>query len=221
LRDMSLWDTLKQRRTCRDFDGSSVSLSRISTLLFAVFGDQQSPDPSIPDNLLVYGYRRTSPVAGGLQSTEPYIWIMNVEGLAPGLYHYLSCRHQLEIVSHDDIPYPIGTYLCNQNWANDMAFAVIMTCRFDKMWWKYPHSRAYRPMLMEVGHLSQTLNLCITAMGLKPWLTGYFHDKEIAELLHCEDEVEHPIFLVGAGNGSGSSLSRSEREIIKQREISA
>lgn len=218
LRTASLWDTLVQRRTCRDFDGSSVMLGEISNLLFATFGDQKSPDPTIPEGIKTYGFRRTSPVAGGLQSTEPYLWAINVDGLASGIYHYLSMQHQLETITAGPTEHPIGTYLCNQHWANDMAFAVVMTCRLDKMWWKYPHSRAYRPMLMEIGHLSQTLNLCITALGLSPWLTGYFHDKELAALIACTPEIEHPMIVVGAGYGTGSSLSREDRKLLtKQR----
>ena len=209
----TLWDSLSMRRTSRDFNGASTSLSNVSDLLFAAFGDQKSPGQSIPPNVRIYGFRRTSPSAGGLQCTEPYLWAMNVDGLPNGIYHYLSCRHKLEIV-RDELPeHPIGTYLCNQHWANDMAFAIIMTCRMDKMWWKYPHSRAYRPMLMDVGHLSQTLNLCITAKRLHLWITGYFHDKEISEILDCTPEIEHPILLVGAGNGQGSSLSRESRSL--------
>lgn len=214
----SLWDTLTRRRTCRDFNGSSVNLSDVSDLLFATFGDQRTPDPTTPENAKVYGYRRTAPSAGGLNCTEAYLWAINIEGIPGGIYHYLPRRHQLEVVSEKLPDYPIGTYLCNQNWANDMSFAVIMTCKMDKMWWKYPHSRAYRPMLMDVGHLSQTLNLCITAKNLYPWITGYFHDKEIANILRCEEEREHPILLVGAGNGSGSSFSRDTREEFKKLE---
>lgn len=217
----SLWNALAQRRTCRDFDRSSVDLSEVSNLLFATFGDQKSPDTTLVEGMRNFGFRRTSPAAGGLQCTEPYLWAINVDGLAPGIYHYLSCRHQLEVVTDDAPEHQIGTYMCNQNWSNDMAFAVLMTCRLDKMWWKYPHSRAYRPMLMEVGHLSQTLNLCITAAGLYPWITGYFHDRELATLLKCAPEIEHPILVVGAGKGTGSSLSRVDRAILTAKSKSA
>lgn len=208
----SLWESLAKRRTCRDFDASSISVSDIADLMFSTFGDQKTSDPSMPQDVSVYGYHRTSPSAGGLQCTEPYLWAINIEGLDAGLYHYLSRSHQLEVIAEKPPDHPIGTYLCNQHWANDMAFAIIMTCRMEKMWWKYPHSRAYRPMLMDVGHLSQTLSLCITAKGLHPWITGYFHDKEIADLLLCENETEQPILLVGAGKGTGSSLDREIRK---------
>ncbi|GKS93756.1 MULTISPECIES: SagB/ThcOx family dehydrogenase [unclassified Acidovorax] len=210
LNSANLWESLLSRRTCRDFDSKPVSLRKISTLLYCAFGDIKADENM--ENLSVYGYKRTSPAAGGLQCTEPYLWAINIEGLPSGIYHYLSKRHELEFIKA--LPEePIGTYLCHQDWANDMAFAIVMTSRFDKMWWKYPHSRAYRPMLMEVGHLSQTLNLLITAMELKPWLTGYFHDRELAEILECSADIEHPILVVGGGTGSGNSVDRITRKI--------
>lgn len=69
-------------------------------------------------------------------------------------------------------------------------------------------------MLLDVGHLSQTANLLITALGLHPWLTGYFHDKEINELLEVNLPSEQVIFLVGAGNGTGSSYTTEVRELL-------
>ena len=111
--------------------------------------------------------------------------------------------------------HPLGTYLCNQLWSNDLPFAIVMTCTFEKLWWKYPHSRAYRPMLMELGHLSQTLNLCIVAKGLKPWLTAYFHDKELDNVLNV-GKAEHAFLVVGGGHGSGSSYSRAFRQVASE-----
>jgi SagB-type dehydrogenase family enzyme len=210
----SLWSVLRDRKTCRDFDGGPVSLVTLSNCLFAGLGEQERPQSELSDVVEQYGYRRTSPSAGGLQSTEAYVWALNVTGLEPAIYHYLPRRHKLELVEPRLPPLSLGAYLCNQLWADDLAFAIILTARFDKMWWKYPHSRAYRPLLMEAGHFSQTLNLALTASGLHPWMTGYFHDKEIAGLLRCDPGVEHPLFVVGGGTGSGNPLDRAKRALL-------
>lgn len=209
----SLWETLLSRRTCRDFFDTPVSLLSLATILYGTLADKKEYDYDAPIGAQKFGFRRTSPSAGGLQATEGYVWVRNVEDLAPGLYHYISEQHTLERVR--DLPSEvISTYLCGQHWANNLGFAIFFTSRFDKLWWKYPHSRAYRPMLIDVGHLSQTANLLITALGLHPWLTGYFHDKEINELLELKTSSEQVIFLVGAGNGSGSSYTKEVRELI-------
>jgi SagB-type dehydrogenase family enzyme len=214
MEEASLWRTLAQRRTCRDFHDRPVSLSTLSTLLHATFGAVPAESTDELAGAQRFGYRRTSPSAGGLQATEPYVWAANVEGLAPGIYHYLSCEHKLEVVRHRLPEQALSAYLCNQHWAEGLAFCVIMTSRFDKMWWKYPHSRAYRPMLMDIGHLSQTLSLCMTACGLQSWMTGYFLDKALNELLCVDEPFESVLFLVGGGHGSGSPYSQEVRHLL-------
>jgi SagB-type dehydrogenase family enzyme len=214
LQAVSLWDALVTRKTCRDFADAPVGVEEVATLLYCAFGAVDRKQEPGTEHIQQFGYRRTSPSAGGLQCAEPYVWARKISGLEPGIYHYLSQTHELERVR--DLPaHPLGTYLCNQYWSNDLPFAIVMTCSLRKMWWKYPHSRAYRPMLMEVGHLSQTLNLCITALGLRPWLTGYFHDRELDRLLSVE-ESECSFLVVGAGKGSGSSYSRTFRQVASE-----
>lgn len=213
IKKASLWDTLLARHTCRDFFDVSVSLLSLATILYGTLGDKKEIEYDAPVGAQKFGYRRTSPSAGGLQATEGYVWVQNVDDLKPGIYHYISEQHVLEKVR--DLPAEvISTYLCGQHWANNLGFAIFFTSRFDKLWWKYPHSRAYRPMLLDVGHLSQTANLLITALGLHPWLTGYFHDKEINELLEVNAPSEQVIFLVGAGHGNGSSYTKEVRELL-------
>ncbi|WP_460117862.1 SagB family peptide dehydrogenase [Pseudomonas sp. S2_C03] len=213
IQQASLWDTLSNRRTCRDFIDKPMSLLALATVLYGTLADKKEPDNDSPVGARKFGFRRTSPSAGGLQATEGYVWVRNVEGLDTGIYHYLSEQHTLEKV-RDLPPEIISTYLCGQYWSNNLGFAIFFTSRFDKLWWKYPHSRAYRPMLIDIGHLSQTANLLITALGLHPWLTGYFHDKEINELLDLKTSSEQVIFLVGAGHGSGSSYTKEVRELF-------
>jgi SagB-type dehydrogenase family enzyme len=210
----SLWETLLARHTCRDFFDTPVSILSLATILYGTLADKKETEYDAPIGAQKFGFRRTSPSAGGLQATEGYVWVRNVEDLAPGIYHYISEQHVLEKV-RELPPEVISTYLCGQHWANNLAFAIFFTSRFDKLWWKYPHSRAYRPMLLDVGHLSQTANLLITALGLHPWLTGYFHDKEINELLEVNLPSEHVIFLVGAGHGTGSSYTKEVRELLE------
>lgn len=215
IRKASLWDTLVSRRTCRDFYDVKISLAALSTLLAGTLGAVDHNDYDAPFSVQRFGYKRTSPAAGGLQVTDGYVWIRKVEGIEQGIYHYVSTEHYLEKVS--DLPSePLSTYLCNQHWCDDMAFSIFLVSKMDILWWKYPHSRAYRPMLIDTGHLSQTFNLLATAIGLQSWITGYFHDKEINELLQLNTPQEQVIFLIGAGKGSGSAYDRIVRNLLDE-----
>ena len=45
------------------------------------------------------GLRRTSPSGGSLHPIEVYPLVRRVEGIAPGLYHYLGREHALERIA--------------------------------------------------------------------------------------------------------------------------
>ncbi|MNY40178.1 Nitroreductase family protein [compost metagenome] len=90
-----------------------------------------------------------------------------------------------------------------------------MSSRFDKLWWKYPHSRAYRSALMDVGHLSQTFNLVATAHNLNTWLTGYFIDDLLNKLIKIDGFKEHSLFVVAGGHGLQDPISPGVVKLLK------
>src|SRR5262249_4919408 len=153
-------------------------------ILHATFGAVHGPDRSDVESYGIssYGYRRTSPSGGGLQTTEPYLVNLRIAGLPLGVYHYHSIDHTLTRIGEFPAA-DLGPLLAGQNFANDLGFAIFLVSRFEKMWWKYPHSRSYRIALMDVGHLSQTFHLACTAFQLSSWLTGAFYDEEVARRL--------------------------------------
>jgi SagB-type dehydrogenase family enzyme len=139
-----------------------------------------------------------------MQPSEPYLVALNVAGLKQGVYHYRSIRHELSYIAQAPDAERICRILCNQTVAKDLAYGVFVTSRFDKLWWKYPHSRAYRVALMDVGCLVQTFQLVSTALGIQSWPTGYFIDSDANTLLGVDGINESALFFLGAGYGAGS-----------------
>jgi SagB-type dehydrogenase family enzyme len=92
-----------------------------------------------------------------------------------------------------------------------------MVARFDKMWWKYPHSRSYRVALMDVGHLSQTFHLACTGYALRSWLTAAFYDEEIARRLRIDPSCQAVMLMVGAGTGEGRAINQAILEVLRSR----
>jgi SagB-type dehydrogenase family enzyme len=154
--------------------------------------------------LMPVGYRRTSPSGGSLHPSEPYLVALRVDGLEPGIYHYRSRTHALTRVAPAPEPGQLGAMLCAQTFAEDLAYGIFVVSRFDKMWWKYPHSRAYRVALFDIGCLIQTFQLTCAAQGVQSWPTGYFVDHEINRWLELDDARHSVMFFLGAGIGSGS-----------------
>src|SRR5262249_39052439 len=88
---VSLGDSLRQRRSCREFQLAPIKLEVLGRLLFASYGVCKK---SVVEDQLV-GHR-SSPSAGGLGPLELYVTAQQIDGLDDGIYHYDSWSHQLE-----------------------------------------------------------------------------------------------------------------------------
>ena len=211
----SLSEALINRKTCRSFTASSLSLSQISSLLYLSLGHLRERKHQA-DAALAKGFdaRRSSPSGGGLNACEGYLYARHVDGLEPGCYAYHSDLHALSFVSALPAE-PLGQLLSGQHFINDLPVGLFITCRLDKLWWKYEHSRAYRMAYVEAGHISQTFQLIATLLGLNTWLTGALTDDRVEALLGLQDTPEQPLFFVGCGYGDGSVQCEELIALIK------
>lgn len=213
----SLTKALWKRTTSRNFRKEPVSLEIVSNILFTTFGKihGDSHKTNLAERgIFTVGYRRSSPSAGCLQATEAYLIALNITNLERGVYHYRSHQHKLTKLE-DDVKPNLSQLLCHQSFAVDAGFLIVMTSRFDKLWWKYPHSRAYRSALMDIGHLSQTFNLVATANNLNTWLTGYFIDDQLNNLIKVDGFKEHSLFVLAGGYGNSDPLSPGVAELLR------
>lgn len=208
----SLLSTLLHRKTCRSFSGDGLSITDLGTLLYFSLGylKERDNEAACPEGL---GARRSSPSGGGLNACEGFIYVRHVRGLAPGLYCYHSEQHALSLVN----PLPedsLGQLLCGQHFINDLPFGLFISARFEALWWKYPHSRAYRMAYVEAGHISQTFQLIATALGFNTWLTGALMDDRVETLLGLQDSTEQVLFFVGCGPGDGRALCKELQALV-------
>jgi len=218
LQGASLTRTLIDRSTSRSFREQAVSIEQVSTLLYLTLGylneRQAPPGAACPESLAA---RRSSPSGGGLNACEGYLYVRNVTGLAPGVYAYHPDDHALSLTK--PLPEaPLGRLLCGQHFINPLPFGLFITSRFDKLWWKYEHSRAYRMAFVETGHVSQAFLMVATALGLDTWLTGALSDREVEQLLGLEDSCEQPLFFVGCGHGDGQVHCKELMALIEGQE---
>lgn len=217
LSTVDLWTVLEKRKTCRSFNSMPISLNEVSTLLYAVFGNIHPDWEDLAKyNLRQLGLRKSSPSAGALHSCEAYLLALHIETLKPGVYHYQSHNHVLTLIEEVDVTSRLGYLLAGQHFAERLSAGIFISARFEKNWHKYKHSRGYVHMFLDAGHLSQTFQLCVTALGLNPWLTGAFLDDEASKLLHLEGTTEYPLFFLGLGRGDGNSLSQEMQEYFSQ-----
>jgi SagB-type dehydrogenase family enzyme len=201
--DTPLEDVLHRRRTHRAFTGQPVSLAVLSTLLHTVF----APVGYLDSGAFGALFRRTSAAGGARQELEAYVAAFDVENVDPGLYHYNSREHSLELLRPDLTAAEVARIGVEQVALKQCAFAVFLTAVIERASVKYRHPRAYRVVLMNAGHIGQTFALTATALGLGPFQTAAFHDSAAEELLGIDGITEIPVYLLAAGISASDSLS--------------
>lgn len=208
LDQVSLLSTFKKRKTCRHFSGEAIALENLSTLLFASFGliHGDSWSESKNASLKIIGMRKSAPASGGMHAEELYVVVYRVNGLNPGIYHYRPQDHKLTLIQSGNFEEKIISINYKQFYSRGLACGVYLTSRFDKLWWKYKHSKSYKIALLDLGHASQNFLLSATALNLQTWLTGAFEEREVCDLLQLEGIQENPFLFLGVGHGTGQAI---------------
>lgn len=208
LKEMTLLESLMKRQTSRHFSGGEASLEALSTLLHLTFGNpHEDPWNNLESiGIQAVGERKTSPSQGGTHPIEAYLIVKEAEGLTPGVYYYHPKDHALILVRPGLETGELSSVLAGQFWAEELSFGIFLTARYNKVWWKYKHSRSYKDTYCDAGHISQTCQLVATALGFSTWITGYFKDSLGDKLLNLTEFCEAPLFFIGGGFGPPSPL---------------
>ena len=213
---------LDTRATCRNYDTlASVPLTTFSQLMARVFGARGIGHPVSGFDVI----KRTSPSGGALHPTECWLIVQRVEGIAPGLYHYRIEDHLLEPATPaiaapqpgDTVTQPLGDAaprawsadelrafariaVAGQDWFADAPVLCVLVPRFARNYWKYRnHAKAYRVAILDVGHLSQTLQLCATQAGLGPFITSAINEVDIERAFGLTGFADGPLAVCGFG----------------------
>ena len=194
-------DTLLDRRvTCRNFDGGRLlDLESFSAVLYRSFGARAVHDYAEGLQLLKKGV----PSAGGLHPTEAYLLVQRVQGVPTGLYHYHPVDHALEPIQPldaDEAAALCRHFVAAQTYFVDAHVIVLPTSRFIRNFWKYRnHAKAYRALILDVGHLSQTMYLAATELGLAAFITAAINEVDIEQAFGLDALEEGPLAVCGFG----------------------
>ena len=190
---------LARRATCRNFDTARpLDQARFATMLQRVFGARAHVDAGTGATFLKKG----SPSGGGLHSTGAYLLVRNVEDVAPGLYHYHPVEHALEPLPAPEAPLDELALLAlsGQHWFADAPVLAALVPRFARSYWKYRHHpKAYRALVLDAGHLSQTLYLSATELGLGAFVTSAINEVDIERAFGLDPLEESPLAVCGFG----------------------
>jgi putative peptide maturation dehydrogenase len=199
-RQGALYDVLLRRKTTRGFAAErALTRDDFSVLLRYAFGCHGYA--RLGDGLV--GLKKTSPSGSGLHPTEVYPLVGNVEGIAPGLYHYGVARHVLEPIERlprEDVSELAYEFTSGQPYARSAHCIFVLSARFYRNFWKHwRHERAYAVLLMDAAHLSQTFYLLCADLRLGAFVTAAFNGTNIEERLGLDGFTEGALAVCGCG----------------------
>jgi len=190
---------LEIRRSERAYDKETVlSQNQLAFILWSTQGVQSIKGEN-------YATLRPVPSGGARHPFETYFVARNVEGLEPGLYHYLPLEHVGEkrvaveyfgeFNNHEE---RITDMLAGQRWASHAPVVVFYSCVAYRAEWRYCHF-AHRVVLIDLGHVGQNFMLSAAAMGLGSCCMAAYNQKLCDEALGFDGYEEYTVYACSIG----------------------
>jgi SagB-type dehydrogenase family enzyme len=177
---VSLEESIKNRRSERNYKNNELPPEQLSQLLWAMQG---LTDPE-------WGLR-AAPSAGAIFPLEIYVV------RSSGIYHYLPQQHAIEQVSSEDRRVALSQAALGQSFVAEAPVTFVIAANFQKVRQKYG-GRTERYVYMEAGHVAENLHLQAVALGLGSVPVGAFWDDIAKKVLELPDAL-FPIYLIPAG----------------------
>ena len=176
---------LQERRSVRSYRDAPLTMQAVGQLLWAAQG---ITDPR--------GYR-TAPSAGALYPLEIYLVVGQVEGLAPGVYHYLPEQHGLAHLLEGDQREALAAAALGQSCVRRGAVSLVFGAVYERTTGRYGQ-RGRQYVHMEVGHAAQNVYLQAASLGLGTVVVGAFDDGTVAAILRLPRD-EAPLYIMPVG----------------------
>lgn len=180
---VSLEEALAERRSRRDYKKEPLVLKEVAQLLWAAQG------------MTADWGGKTAPSAGATYPLEVYIVVGKVEGLEPGLYHYIPDSHSMKKVLEGDIRRQLSSAALGQECVADAPVTLVVAAVFRRTTGRYGE-RGIRYVYIETGHVGQNICLQAEALGLGAVVIGAFRDEMVKGVLKLKEE---PLYLIPVG----------------------
>lgn len=187
---VSILQAIATRTSRRAFAGGPLELIDLAYLLKYSVG--------IREMSATGALHRAYPSSGNLGSIELFPIVMAVEGVDPGIYHYNSVHHHLELVRAGSFATWLREMVLYQLEFAHASVAFVLVSAVGRLAAKYGE-RAYRLSFLDTGHVSQNLYLVGECLDVQICATAGFIDDELELALGLDGASMIPTLVVLAG----------------------
>lgn len=190
-RQVNFLELVELRTSVRDYHGTPLTLKDLSYLLWCTQGVKMA----LPTGASL----RNVPSAGARHALETYIYIRQVEGLAPGLYRFIALRHALAPVNlTESIAEKLPEAFMGQRPSVTCAALFIWSAVLERMAYAY-EQRAYRYLHLDAGHVCQNLYLAAQTINFGACAIGHFDDDKLNEMLEADGQQQFAVYAAAVG----------------------
>ncbi len=202
----NLVQLLLKRKSSRVYTQEDMSLLQLSFLLWGTQGVKDIRGKS-------YATLRTVPAGGARHPFETYLLVRQVEGLVPGMYHYLPMTHQLELLSAQEDPQALLDFaeesLCGQRWAAKANVVFYWSFVPYRSEWRYGIF-AHKLIMADVGHVGENLYLACAALGLGTCGIGAYDQALCDKTFQLDGEEEYMVYTQTVGTVKAEDESKEK-----------
>lgn len=152
---------------------------------------------------------RASPSSGALFSTELYVAVRALPGLAPGLWHYDSQSHALERL-RDAAADELQLGAMADEALRAAPALVAATAIFRRSGHKY-RDRTYRYVLADLGHALENLRVAAGALGVPTRFVAAFDEARAAQTLGVNEAEEGVLAVIGLGASMAAAAPHASK----------
>ena len=188
------------RRSIRKYTDRPMTKAELAFMLWSVNGIQELRGE--------VATLRPSPSGGARHPFETYIAAKNVEGIEPGLYHYVPTANigekkcTIQRVGDKISEERISAMLADQTWAAKAPIVLFYSCIPYKAEWRYV-DMAHRVALIDLGHAGQNAMLSAAALGLGSCCMAAYDQKLCDETLRFNGLDEYTVYAIAVGTPEG------------------
>jgi SagB-type dehydrogenase family enzyme len=140
---------------------------------------------------------RASPSSGALFSTELYVAVRTLPGLAPGVWHHDPELHALAPVGAAGAAAELLGAVFDDA-SREAPVLVVATAVFRRTGRKYG-DRTYRYVLADLGHALENLRVAAGALGASMRLVAAFDEARVAQALGVDESDEGVLAIAALG----------------------